>query len=56
MRCGAEPTAPVSEGAASAVVIAPGDTRGTVLIPEKRGGACCGFADGDGEPQLPFPA
>ncbi|MYS07404.1 hypothetical protein GTW71_13385, partial [Streptomyces sp. SID6041] len=39
------PVHALSEGAAGAVVIAPGDTRGTVLIPEKRGGACCGFAD-----------
>ncbi|MFF3625366.1 hypothetical protein [Streptomyces sp. NPDC002467] len=37
-----------SEDPAAAVVIAPGDTRGTVLIPEKRGGACCGFDGSDG--------
>ncbi|MFE7512637.1 hypothetical protein ACFU8I_15680 [Streptomyces sp. NPDC057540] len=42
------PVHALSEGAPGAVVIAPGDTRGTVLIPERRGGACCGFAHGDG--------
>lgn len=42
------PVHALSEGAAGAVVIAPGDTRGTVLIPEKRGGACCGFDGADG--------
>ncbi|MFE9484816.1 hypothetical protein ACFYNM_40335 [Streptomyces spororaveus] len=42
------PAQALSEGAAGAVVVAPGDTRGTVLIPEKRGGACCGFDGGDG--------
>ncbi|MDX2705451.1 hypothetical protein PV350_21695 [Streptomyces sp. PA03-6a] len=42
------PVHALSEGAAGAVVIAPGDARGTVLIPEKRGGACCGFDGGDG--------
>ncbi len=33
---------------AGAVVITPGDVRGTVLIPERRGGACCGFDGSDG--------
>lgn len=36
------------DGTRRAVVIAPGDTRGTVLIPERRGGACCGIDGGDG--------
>lgn len=38
----------LSDGAPGAIVIAPGDTRGVVLIPERRGGACCGLAAGDG--------
>ncbi|MET9372864.1 hypothetical protein ABZX98_01730 [Streptomyces sp. NPDC002992] len=38
----------LSDGAPGAIVIAPGDVRGTLLIPEKRGGACCGLAQGDG--------
>ncbi|MFF2011538.1 hypothetical protein ACFVWY_21010 [Streptomyces sp. NPDC058195] len=42
------PDRALPDGAAGAVVIAPGDTRGTVLIPERRGGACCGFDGGDG--------
>ncbi|MEU3604587.1 hypothetical protein AB0E83_03895 [Streptomyces sp. NPDC035033] len=42
-------TAP--DGADGPVVIAPGDVRGTVLLPERRGGACCGF-DGSGGPNL----
>ncbi|MFE2322835.1 hypothetical protein ACFXD5_02720 [Streptomyces sp. NPDC059385] len=42
------PVHTLSEGPAGAIVVAPGDTRGTVLVPEKRGGACCGFAEGDG--------
>ncbi|MFI8320654.1 hypothetical protein [Streptomyces sp. NPDC085529] len=36
------------EDSPGTVVIAPGDTRGTVLVPEKRGGACCGFDGSDG--------
>ncbi len=32
------PVPALSDAAPGAVVIAPGDTRGTVLIPEKRGG------------------
>ncbi|UYQ60657.1 hypothetical protein [Streptomyces peucetius] len=42
------PVPALSEGTAGAVVISPGDTRGTVLIPEKRGAACCGFDASDG--------
>lgn len=42
------PVPALSEGTAGAVVISPGDTRGTVLIPEKRGAACCGFDGSDG--------
>ncbi|MET8586161.1 hypothetical protein ABZX39_35630 [Streptomyces collinus] len=38
----------VSEGTPGTVVIAPGDTRGTVLIPEKADGYCCGLDWGDG--------
>ncbi|NGO75793.1 hypothetical protein G6045_08925 [Streptomyces sp. YC504] len=36
------------DGAPGAIVIAPGDTRGTVLIPGKRGGTCCGMDGADG--------
>ena len=42
------PVYALSDGAPGAIVIAPGDTRGTVLIPEKRGGACCGLDGADG--------
>ncbi|MFJ3860447.1 hypothetical protein ACIPRL_29990 [Streptomyces sp. NPDC090085] len=45
------PVRALSEGPADAIVIAPGDTRGTVLIPEEHGGACCGF-DGGGGPNM----
>ncbi|MFD7973823.1 hypothetical protein [Streptomyces clavifer] len=38
----------LSDGAPGAVVIAPGDIRGTVLIPEKCGGYCCGLDGADG--------
>ncbi|MPY36366.1 hypothetical protein FNH09_35645 [Streptomyces adustus] len=38
----------LSDGAPGAIVVAPGDMRGTVLIPGKRGGACCGLAGADG--------
>ncbi|MEU6019465.1 dienelactone hydrolase family protein [Streptomyces sp. NPDC047515] len=37
------PVHALSDGAPGAIVIASGDTRGAVLIPEKRGGACCGL-------------
>jgi hypothetical protein len=42
------PVHALSGGVPGAVVIAPGDVRGTVLFPEKRGGACCGFGGADG--------
>ncbi|MFF1909320.1 hypothetical protein [Kitasatospora sp. NPDC058218] len=42
------PVPALSDGEPGAIVIAPGDMRGTLLIPEKRGGACCGLAGGDG--------
>ncbi|MGW8328534.1 hypothetical protein ACWGLE_11595 [Streptomyces sp. NPDC055897] len=42
------PVYALSDGAPGAIVMAPGDTRGTVLIPDKRGGACCGMDGGDG--------
>ncbi|MFE7705904.1 hypothetical protein ACFU6I_08900 [Streptomyces sp. NPDC057486] len=42
------PVHALSDGAPGAIVIAPGDTRGAVLIPEKRGGACCGLDGSDG--------
>ncbi|MFI8952870.1 hypothetical protein ACIGO6_41300 [Streptomyces sp. NPDC053750] len=37
-----------SDGAPGSVVIAPGDTRGTMLIPEKSSGHCCGLDGADG--------
>ncbi|MCX4580134.1 hypothetical protein OHB41_44625 [Streptomyces sp. NBC_01571] len=42
------PVRALSDGAPGASVIAPGDVRGTRLIPEKRGGACCGLDGSDG--------
>ncbi|WP_329309789.1 hypothetical protein [Streptomyces sp. NBC_01262] len=42
------PVYALSDGAPGAIVIAPGDTRGTVLIPEKGGGACCGLDGAEG--------
>ncbi|MEU2157610.1 hypothetical protein ABZ532_21800 [Streptomyces sp. NPDC019396] len=38
----------LSDSTPGASVIAPGDIRGTRLIPEKRGGACCGLDGADG--------
>lgn len=38
----------VPYGAPGAVVIAPGDIRGTRLIPEKGGGSCCGLDGSEG--------
>ncbi|WP_392675817.1 hypothetical protein [Streptomyces sp. LN785] len=38
----------LSDGAPGSIVIAPGDTRGTLLIPEKGGGACCGLDGAEG--------
>jgi hypothetical protein len=37
-----------SDDTPGTVVIAPGDTRGAVLIPEKAGGYCCGLDWGEG--------
>ncbi|WP_371573099.1 hypothetical protein [Streptomyces sp. NBC_01314] len=42
------PVFALSDAEPGAVVIAPGDTRGTVLIPEKGGGYCCGLDGADG--------
>lgn len=42
------PVHALSDGAPGAIVIAPGDARGTRLVPEKRGGACCGVDGADG--------
>ncbi|MGW2492119.1 hypothetical protein ACWCV9_33555 [Streptomyces sp. NPDC001606] len=42
------PVCSLSDGTPGASVIAPGDIRGTRLIPEKRGGACCGLDGADG--------
>ncbi|MCJ0873466.1 hypothetical protein [Streptomyces sp. AP-93] len=38
----------LSDGAPGSIVIAPGDTRGTVLVPEAGDGYCCGLGRGDG--------
>ncbi|MFI6859808.1 hypothetical protein ACIBKZ_07845 [Streptomyces sp. NPDC050421] len=38
----------LSDGMPGASVTAPGDIRGTRLIPEQRGGACCGLDGADG--------
>lgn len=42
------PVHALSDGAPGAIVMAPGDARGTVLIPEKGGGSCCGLDGADG--------
>ncbi|MDX3640778.1 hypothetical protein, partial [Streptomyces sp. MB09-02B] len=42
------PVEALSDGPPGAVVIAPGDVRGTRLIPEKAGGYCCGLDGADG--------
>ncbi|MFJ3640138.1 hypothetical protein ACIPRD_10340 [Streptomyces sp. NPDC090108] len=42
------PVRALSDGTPGASVIAPGDIRGTRLIPEKRGTACCGLDGADG--------
>ncbi|MFF1561894.1 hypothetical protein [Streptomyces sp. NPDC058279] len=42
------PVFALSDGAPGAVVIAPGDARGTVPLPEKSGGSCCGPDGADG--------
>ncbi|MGW4566159.1 hypothetical protein ACWEN3_28345, partial [Streptomyces sp. NPDC004561] len=42
------PVHALSDGMPGAIVIAPGDARGTRLIPEKCGSACCGLDGADG--------
>ncbi|MFI0260188.1 hypothetical protein ACH4OW_14295 [Streptomyces sp. NPDC017056] len=42
------PVHALSDSAPGASVIAPGDSRGTRLIPEKSSGACCGLDGADG--------
>ncbi|MGW3917035.1 hypothetical protein ACWEBX_36895, partial [Streptomyces sp. NPDC005070] len=42
------PVYALSDSTPGASVIAPGDVSGTRLIPEKRGGACCGLDGADG--------
>ncbi|MGW4179488.1 hypothetical protein [Streptomyces rubiginosohelvolus] len=42
------PVRALSDATPGAVVIAPGDVRGTRLIPEKRGDSCCGLDGADG--------
>lgn len=43
------PVHALSDGAPGAIVLAPGDVRGTLLVPGKGGaGACCGLNGGDG--------
>ncbi|MFJ7150363.1 hypothetical protein ACIQVT_19510 [Streptomyces sp. NPDC100445] len=42
------PVHALSDSTPGASVIAPGDIRGTRLMPEKRGGACCGLDGADG--------
>ncbi|MET9677763.1 hypothetical protein ABZY68_32435 [Streptomyces sp. NPDC006482] len=42
------PVYALSDGAPGAIAIAPGDARGTLLIPENCGGYCCGLDGTDG--------
>ncbi|MEH0827443.1 MULTISPECIES: hypothetical protein [unclassified Micromonospora] len=42
------PVHALSSGPRGAVVVAPGDVRGTVFIPERSGGCCCGLDGRDG--------
>ncbi|MFF9915405.1 hypothetical protein [Streptomyces sp. NPDC013457] len=42
------PVHALSDSAPGSIVIAPGDARGTVLIPERAGGNCCGLDGTDG--------
>lgn len=42
------PAFALSDGAPGAIVMSPGDARGTRLIPEKGGGYCCGLDGADG--------
>ncbi|MER6345979.1 hypothetical protein ACWC10_29740 [Streptomyces sp. NPDC001595] len=41
------PVRGLSYGAPGAIAVAPGDIRGAVLLPDRRGGACCGLDRGD---------
>ncbi|MET9501481.1 hypothetical protein ABZY42_07030 [Streptomyces sp. NPDC006622] len=38
----------LADGVPGSIVIAPGDARGTLLIPERAGGYCCGLDGADG--------
>ncbi|MGW5098395.1 hypothetical protein ACWEQ1_19960 [Streptomyces nodosus] len=42
------PVYALSDSAPGTIVVAPGDIRGTRLIPDGRGGACCGLDGADG--------
>ncbi|MFD7031522.1 hypothetical protein ACFWAR_26190 [Streptomyces sp. NPDC059917] len=42
------PVFALSDGAPESIVIAPGDARGTRLVPERAGGYCCGLDGTDG--------
>ncbi|MFE3069931.1 hypothetical protein [Streptomyces sp. NPDC059247] len=42
------PVCRLSDGAPGAILIAPGDALGTVLVPERCGGTCCGIDGTDG--------
>ncbi|MFK0254967.1 hypothetical protein [Streptomyces sp. NPDC090445] len=42
------PQPSLSFGSAGTIVVAPGDTRGTALIPGRHGGTCCGLDGSDG--------
>ncbi|NEA59773.1 hypothetical protein G3I60_37860 [Streptomyces sp. SID13666] len=42
------PVYALSDSVPGTIVIAPGDTRGTVLVPNEAGGYCCGLDWGDG--------
>ena len=42
------PVHALSDGAPGAIVISPGDARGTLLVPERGGGYCCGLDGADG--------
>ncbi|MFG2140894.1 hypothetical protein [Streptomyces sp. NPDC048650] len=48
---GFAPASALSFGTPGAIVVAPGDTRGTALIPERCDGYCCGL-DGSSGPNL----
>ncbi|MFC8075319.1 hypothetical protein ACFUN8_07235 [Streptomyces sp. NPDC057307] len=46
------PVRALSDGVTGAIAIAPGDTRGTLLIPEDGSAACCGLGGGSGPNML----